>query len=465
MKNLLFGLGLSLAAFAAQGAVELVKPADGETVPLLTEPQKAYVTKPLAERRVLFADEEFRRKKMGLPTANKRRADWPQTVELGWKAKPGAVCRVSVRDVRKGAVVFEAAVTNGTASVDNLEIAATYEWTVDDGEGPAKHVFTTEDLAPRLVRFPGVGNVRDLGGWKGLDGRRIRQGLVFRSAGLNENARPTYYKFEELEAVGKMSVYEKQRNKIVTRLERVEAWRKDPATIKQEGKDDYEYIDYTRWRKQHPNDSVEAYLDGRIAALKKNLETKAFMKIEKKELIPGKILVAGENGEYIRQRFGIKTDIDLRWEKECYGMTGSPLGPTVAWHEYPSWPYGGVTGKQGGAAFKKVFSHFLNEKEYPIVFHCIAGQDRTGTDAYVLNALLGVDEDTLALDWELSGLNNRSAGFNHEARYDGLVEAFKKHFPAPTARERAEKFVLSLGFTEADIAKFREIMLEPASAR
>ena len=366
---------LLCGALGAQAAVELVSPAEGEVVPLLTEPQKAYVKLPLAERRVLFSDEEFRRKKMGLPTVKKRRADWPKAVELVWKAKPGVASRVTVRDVAKGSVVFEASVSNTTASVDNLEIAAAYEWTVDDGEGAAKRIFRTEDLAPRLVRFPGVGNVRDLGGWKGLDGRRIRQGLVFRSAGLNQNA-----------------------------------------------------------------------------------STKSK---EKKDWVPGKILVAGEKGEYIRSRFGIKTDIDLRWAKECYGMTGSPLGPTVAWHMYPSWPYGGVTCKQGSAAFKQVFTLFLDEKNYPIVFHCIAGQDRTGTDAYVLEALLGVDEDTLALDWELSGLNNRSAGFNHKERYDGLVAAVNKNFPAPTVRERAEKFVLSLGFTEADLEKFRSIMLEP----
>ena len=40
-----------------------------------------------------------------------------------------------------------------------------------------------------------------------------------------------------------------------------------------------------------------------------------------------------------------------------------------------------------------------------------------------------------------------------------LVAGFAK-YPGATARERAEGYVKSLGFTDADIAKVREILLE-----
>ena len=43
-------------------------------------------------------------------------------------------------------------------------------------------------MAPRLIRVARVPNVRDLGGRVTEDGRRVRQGLLFRSAGLNDNA-------------------------------------------------------------------------------------------------------------------------------------------------------------------------------------------------------------------------------------------------------------------------------------
>ena len=49
--------------------------------------------------------------------------------------------------------------------------------------------FTTEDLPPRWITLEGkAGNMRDLGSWKTLDGRRIRQGMIYRGTGLNNSS-------------------------------------------------------------------------------------------------------------------------------------------------------------------------------------------------------------------------------------------------------------------------------------
>ena len=90
----------------------------------------------------------------------------------------------------------------------NLEIGARYYWQVacrgycGFGCGP-KHgckaskslakspvaTFTTEDLAPRWIAIEGrTANIRDLGGRHTADGRRVKQGLVFRGQGLNDNS-------------------------------------------------------------------------------------------------------------------------------------------------------------------------------------------------------------------------------------------------------------------------------------
>ena len=156
----------------------------------------------------------------------------------------------------------------------------------------------------------------------------------------------------------------------------------------------------------------------------------------------------------------MKTDVDLRSDREVYGMEGSPLGPTVAWVNVSSSAYGGMQDEGGRKAFAKVFRVFLDPENYPIDFHCIAGQDRTGAVAFILNALLGVEEEQLYLDWEATAFWNPSPHFNHEKLFFKLVRGFDR-WPGDTINERVEAYVLDLGFAPEDIAAFRDLMLEP----
>ena len=163
--------------------------------------------------------------------------------------------------------------------------------------------------------------------------------------------------------------------------------------------------------------------------------------------------------EYAVKTLGIKTDLDLRGPGECSGMRESPLGPEVKWIRTTFRDYGGLFGDDGKKSFKEAFAVLIDEKNYPLVFHCIAGADRTGTLAYVVEALCGVSDEDLVFDWELTALANPNVGFAHEKRYDKLVAGFLK-YPGSTTGERVAAFVKSLGFTDADIARLREILLE-----
>lgn len=457
MKFLLILATAALSSTAAFADIAITEPKDGAMVPLLTDAQKAYLKMSRETRREKFADAKFRKKEMGLPAEqiegekDSRKAYWPKTVKLAWMAKDGIECRVSVKDAQTGACVYEGTAKDGSVNVDNLEIATEYEWTVSDGDEKATAKFRTEDTPLRLVRFPGVSNVRDLGGRIGLGGKRVKQGLVFRSAGLNSNAGPVYYTKEELEKSGKLPELEKAIAEVEKRLKQLEAWQGDPSTM------DREDPEYKEWCGRHKTDPVSKFLTSRIWRAKDQIAKKNF-KVAKGKAA-GKSRVEGENGAYILKRFGIKSDIDLRSDGECYGMKGSPLGETVTWFHYSSSAYGGMQSDKGKEAFKKVFRVFLDRKNYPIDFHCIAGQDRTGAVAFILNALLGVDEDQLYLDWEVTGFWNRNNEFNHAKRFDKLVDGFRKNYPAPTINESVEKYVLSLGFTAEDIATFRGIML------
>lgn len=54
--------------------------------------------------------------------------------------------------------------------------------------------------------------------------------------------------------------------------------------------------------------------------------------------------------------------------------------------------------------FKAFFKILLDESNYPILFHCTAGKDRTGFAAYLLLRLLGVDEKVILEDYLLTNL-------------------------------------------------------------
>ncbi len=78
----------------------------------------------------------------------------------------------------------------------NFKIGQKYYWKVTGVSKDRKKevtsavsTFTTEDMAPRWIKLEGrVGNTRDLGGWKTADGRRIKQNMIFRGQGLNDNS-------------------------------------------------------------------------------------------------------------------------------------------------------------------------------------------------------------------------------------------------------------------------------------
>lgn len=100
--------------------------------------------------------------------------------------------------------------TNETSvSINNLEIGETYYWKVkaiySNGETLSSvSSFTTSNIGPRNIDVDGITNVRDLGGKVGLNGKRIKQGLIYRCGRLNRSW--ISYNLHEITSIGKATM-------------------------------------------------------------------------------------------------------------------------------------------------------------------------------------------------------------------------------------------------------------------
>ena len=397
-------------------ALKLVSPAQDETVSLVSESQREVITNETMSARAAAvakyrADNREKRRS--------RRWRHPKEVVFEWIATDGEkgpweLCISKNPDLSDARVfLFHGGnpdSASGRHGVEksgglfrhsektlNLEIATRYYWRVtsDITCGRFSHSrecacpdkrasvtsetgsFTTEDLAPRWLDIQGgVGNFRDLGGRLGLGGRRVKQGMIYRSQGLNEN-------------------------------------------------------------------SVDGVAKGR-----------------------GRI--TADDIEYLTQTLGIKTDLDLRTKCETAGMNGvSPLGRSVNFINRSSSCYTECFGSKGMKTMAENFRVFCDRRNYPILFHCIGGADRTGALAYVLNGVLGVSRHGLETDWEstfypsLPGDGETFGGdhvWNSEWR---LTEGFLKYGREDSSwNERIELYLKACGVTVDELETFRAIMLE-----
>ena len=408
MRFSLFALLLSVGS-ACAAPMQLLSPADGEVVSQLNDVQMRFVHESMVEREKYFDG--------GANAAVLKKAkSSPKPVVLHWKGGQ-APYRVTVKRQPDGKVFFSETVQGHHARVDSLEIARS--WSVEIGDATSSIVssFRTEDQTPRLIKIHGVPNARDLGGRIGMDGRRIRQGLLFRTAGLNDNAPIDYYSLAEITAFHKEG-----------KLAKMGAVGKNHA---------------------RQLDCGEKLKESDMRLVKRSCYA------------PGKERLTAEERARLKALYGFRTDIDLRGAKEVYGMTGSPLGPDVKWENVELvGGYGSFDKEEYFDCKRKIFRVIFDPKAYPIVFHCIGGADRTGTIAFMIEALLGVDENQLALDYLTTGLAAGVTDPKHKGWFDSMMKTYRA-LPGASPQEKMNGVFLKMGFTQREIDGFREFMLEP----
>jgi len=363
----------SFAVFVA--AIEILAPAQDATIPLLPDCQRAVITNEMRVAREA-ALEAFKNAKDWLKSRDVS-FSWRATAGEHWPWEFSISTNSDMSDARVEYIRMETnaqGVVRYTLPRANLEIGTRYHWQVRSKKAEAIGSFVTEDLAPRWIEIEGrVRNFRDLGGRIGLDGKRVRQGMIYRSQGLNDNS-----------VGGK----HKGRNRLMV-----------------------------------------------------------------------------EDVAYLTGTLGIRTDLDLRSSGETANMTNSPLGVDVNFVHHSSLCYSSIFSELGKKVMAENFRVFCDEKNYPILFHCIAGADRTGALAYVLNGVLGVSRQELETDWESTfypriPYKDDKGNFvcNSEGHFD---EGFSKYgAEGDSWNRRIERYLLDCGIREDEIEKFRSIMLK-----
>ena len=162
---------------------------------------------------------------------------------------------------------------------------------------------------------------------------------------------------------------------------------------------------------------------------------------------------------FLTDTLSLRCEIDLRRDDEVGDAAGSSLGDRVKRVRAPMPVDIGAPEFRRG--FQRAFGILLGRKNYPVYIHGADGAARTGALALVLEGLLGVSDDDLRRDWELSAFRDADVSFN-AAAFDRLASALGRH-PGDTLASRCAAFVRACGFAESDIEAFRAWMFEEPS--
>ena len=153
----------------------------------------------------------------------------------------------------------------------------------------------------------------------------------------------------------------------------------------------------------------------------------------------------------------IKTEIDLRQvsDNENGGITSSPLGEKVKYLSIPM-KSGGNCILLNKEVLPTLFKELGKEENYPIIFHCSIGTDRTGMVSFLLLNLLGVDKDDVYYDYLLSNFAPIGRG-RQETQIDDYYDLISTK-DGETAKEKTYNYLLSIGVDKNDIDSFIRIM-------
>lgn len=167
--------------------------------------------------------------------------------------------------------------------------------------------------------------------------------------------------------------------------------------------------------------------------------------------------ITDEGKRVMLEEMKVKTEIDLRGIYESSNLTASVLGDTVNYHCMDMGVLS-LNAPEQKAKIKSVFDLLCDKNNYPIFFHCHIGTDRTGIIAFLCEALLGADEQTLYVDYLFSNFGHIGSG-RHPYTLFTHIKAMNS-YEGDSLAQKTENYLYDCGITQAQIKAFKDIMLE-----
>lgn len=160
----------------------------------------------------------------------------------------------------------------------------------------------------------------------------------------------------------------------------------------------------------------------------------------------GSLKITDEGIAEMRKNLGVKSEIDLRQasDNENGGLENSVLGEDVNYYPLPMEYEGnmieGTFSEDNVGSLRGVFEVLSKEENYPVIFHCAIGTDRTGMVAYCIEALLGMSETDIVRDYLFSNFSEIDTS-RSIATIRSKYPKFIKNYDGKTLQEKTYKFL------------------------
>lgn len=168
-------------------------------------------------------------------------------------------------------------------------------------------------------------------------------------------------------------------------------------------------------------------------------------------------LITDKGRDVVIGELKMKAEIDLRldYNNENGHITESVIDSSVKYYSVPM-EYNGNIPYINATEVVHLFEIISKKENYPFVFHCSIGTDRTGFVGMILNALLEVEPEYIYRDYMFSNFGLIGSSRDGSA-IDSYFNAFST-YEATTLKDQVIAYLISIGVPQSQINSFLKIM-------